>query len=92
MPPVSAPKFDHRSGKIWSAKIEHQVKTENLGAPDGNVCIAGKVTINLKSKEIGGDQQICGRCGEGCFVCDIDKGCQAVGNDNFFEQTPEDQL
>lgn len=47
----SAPELSNISREIGSPKIGHEVKAKKFGCTDGDIRIAGKVSINLKGKE-----------------------------------------
>lgn len=47
----SPPKLGDVSAEVGSAEVGHQVKAKKFGCTDGDIRIAGEVTIDLKGKE-----------------------------------------
>ena len=86
------PEICHRIREIGTPEIGHQVVAHDASCTDGHIRVAREVAINLNGKENCCENQ------EGCRVAArtrvdrVDNHGQAVGDDHFLDQTPEDEL
>ena len=79
------PEIWNRSGKIRTVEISHKSVTHHLGTTYCYIGISGEITVNLKGKEDGGNQQT--RTVEliGLGVDIIDQQCQSVSYDHLLK-------
>ena len=85
----TSPEFSDISAEIWHIEVPHQLDTKQLGCADGNIRIAGEVSVDLEGEEDGGKQQRTAavRLVGGKDLVHIDGA--VIGHDHFFEQAPE---
>ena len=78
--------------KYGRLKVVHQAKAHDLGGTDSDVGVTRKITVNLKGKEDGGNDQGKSSKAVGIVILRVDSDGEAISNDNFFEQTPDHQF
>ena len=53
----ASPKFGNIPGEVGIGKVSHQVKTQKTGGSYGNIGVTREITIYLKSKKQGTQNQ-----------------------------------
>ena len=86
----ATPELRYVTREIGIVEIAHESDAEQFGGTDSDVRIAGEVSVDLEGKEDSGEEQ--GRAGLGIVRCPylIHIGGAVVGNDDLFEQSPQD--
>ena len=86
----ASPEFGDIAAEVGDVEVAHQFDSKQFGRTDGNVAVAGEVSINLEREQDGGEQQgaACLRLVGGKDLIHIDGA--VVRHDHFLEEAPED--
>src|SRR4051812_20906779 len=85
----SPPEFRNALREVRVGEVSAHLKIEQLCAANGDISVAGKIAINLKSEKIGGPEQIAACRGCGISVGEFDIFRKRVRHDHFFEEAPK---
>lgn len=81
----SVPEFLYRLRRIRAVKVFHKAYAHDARTADGDIRIAGKVTVNLYGKEHGRNDNAEARCAFGRVEHGVHISGDKVGNDYLFE-------
>ena len=82
----TTPEFGAGGGEVGTAEIFHEINAENACRTNGDAAVSSKVTVDLKSKEEGGEGQCGTVTGGGSAVHMLYGVGESVGDDDFDEQ------
>src|SRR5690606_446579 len=90
--PAAGPELGGAARQIRAAEILHELNAEQERNADGDVGVAGEVAIDLEGEEINADQQLHRRREGGDAEIAVDERREIVGDHQFLEEAPADQL